>query len=81
MVAAEKDIATNTEATVRRVFAFLGLDSSIELPALKSVQPEDVVDLVVTSEKKAGGGGGRIAYTPSWSEISGPVAGGVACLA
>ncbi|CAJ1358760.1 unnamed protein product [Effrenium voratum] len=47
------DIATNTEATVRRVFAFLGLDSSIELPALKSVQPEDVVDLVVTSEKKA----------------------------
>ncbi|CAJ1374105.1 unnamed protein product [Effrenium voratum] len=50
------DIVTNTDATVRRIFDFLGLDSNVPLPSLQSVQPEEVMeteDFTMVSENEA----------------------------
>ncbi|CAE7634744.1 unnamed protein product, partial [Symbiodinium pilosum] len=40
-----KDLAEDTEGTVRRVFEFLGLDPNVELPDLKTIHPQDVMDI------------------------------------
>jgi len=41
------DLAADAQRTVRRIYDFLGLDSTIELPPLNKVQPEEVLDMVV----------------------------------
>ncbi|CAE7797296.1 NDST2 [Symbiodinium sp. CCMP2592] len=41
------DLAADAQQTVRRIYDFLGVESTIELPPLHKVEPEDVLDMVV----------------------------------
>jgi len=41
-----KDLVTDTEGTVRRIFEFLGLKPDVPLPDLRKIKPEDVLDMM-----------------------------------
>ena len=44
-----KALVSSTEATMRRIYRFVGLDAeTIQLPSRLNVQPEDVMELVVS---------------------------------
>ncbi|CAE7343568.1 CHST15 [Symbiodinium pilosum] len=46
-------LVSSTEATMRRIYRFVGLDAeTIQLPSRLNVQPEDVMELVVSKETR-----------------------------
>ncbi|CAE7034843.1 unnamed protein product [Symbiodinium natans] len=46
------DFAEDTEGTVRRVFKFLGLQEDVPLPDLKTIRPEDVMEIELEKESR-----------------------------
>jgi len=47
------DVVEHTERTVREIFDFLGLEQDVELPDLRQIKPEDIMEMTLEAPEHA----------------------------